>query len=151
MKAGWKIALAFLMVAAGVPLTASAGHGHHRHHGGGHGYGGGYGGGCGCGTAAPAYYPPPANVQYGQPTPAGGQGGGYQSFSYSPEAGAAADVSQAPPPVMSGPAYYPQPAAFAPNYYGGYSGGYSNNRREARAYNNAANKSLGNHDYGIGR
>jgi hypothetical protein len=48
---------------------------------------------------------------------------------------------------MSGGAYYPQSAGFAPSYYRGYSG----NRRAVPAYNNAANKSLGNHDYGIGR
>ena len=159
MKAGWKIALAFVVATAGMPLLAFAGHGH-GHHGGGHhgggyayggGYGGNYGGACGCGAQVQAHYAPPAGAQFGQPTPAVAQrSGGYQSFSYSPEAAAAADVGPAAPPVMSGPAYQ-APAAFAPNYYGGYSGRYSNNRREARAYNNAANKSLGNHDYGIGR
>ena len=145
MKAGWKIALAVLISAAGLPLVASAGHGHHR--GGGYGYGG-YGGACGCGAAV--QYAPPPGAQYGQPTPAaGGQvGGDYQSFSYSPTPAGELDAAAAPPPVMNGPAYYPPAAPYGSGYYGG---GYSGNSWGARVYNNAANKTLGRHDYGRGR
>jgi|GEM_PF-4644898 len=149
MKAGWKFALALLVGLAGLPLAAYAGHGRH-HHGGGYGYGGGYGGSCGCGAQV-QYAPPPVHAQYGEPTPAVAQNNsGYQSFSYNPTPAAEANLAPAAAPVMANQGFYQPAPVYAPNY-GGYSGGFSNNRREARAYNNAANKSLGNHDYGIGR
>lgn len=149
MTAGWKIALAVLVTVAGLPLAANAGHGHRHHHGGGgYGYGGGYGGCCSCGGQV--QYAPPAHAQYGEPTPAVAQGNsGYQSFSYSPTPAGEVNAPGAAAPVMNTQAYY-QPA---PNYGAGYyGGGYtSGSRWGARAYNNAANKTLGHNDYGLGR
>ncbi len=141
MKAMWTIGLALLSIAA-LPVLASAGHRHHR----GHGHGG-YSGGCGCGTAG-VQYAPPAYAHYGQPTPAvaqAGAAGEYQSFSYSPTP--EGEMYAAP---MNGPAYYPPAYGGYDNYgYGGY--GYSNYRYRAPAYENVVNKTLGRHDYGLGR
>jgi hypothetical protein len=154
MKAGLSFALTLLVALVGLPLVVSAGHGHHRgHHHGGSGYGGGYGG-CGCG--AQVQYAPPAYAQYGQPTPAIAQAGdaGYRSFSYAPtEAGAMAAEQAAPAAIAANPNFYPAPAYAAPAYGGGdnYGYGFGGYRRGARVYNNVANKTLGNHDYGIGR
>jgi hypothetical protein len=161
MKAGWTITIASFLALAGAPLIASAGHG--RHHGGGHhggGYAGGYGGECGCGSA-PVQYAPPLHAQHGQPTPAvaQAQGGGYQSFSYSPTPdGEVAAAAAAPAVVANNPSYYqPAPMYGAPAYGNGFNNyGYGNNYgddygRGARVYNNVVNKSLGRHDYGYGR
>lgn len=143
MKAGWKIMLAVVVAVVALPLAASAGHGHHHHRGGGYGYG--YGGGCGCGGQV--QYAPPVHAQYGQPTPAVAEAGaGYQSFSYSPTPAGSIEAAQ-PARVMSAPTYYQPAATYAPNYYGGYSG----HTWGARAFNNAANKTLGHNDYGLGR
>jgi hypothetical protein len=129
MKAGWSFALAFLVLAGGLPLVASAGHGRH----------GGYAsGGCCCGSQV--YYAPPATAQYGQPTPAVAQRSDYQSFSYSPTPAAEVNVAPEAAPVMM----------YAPAYnYSGYRSW--NSYRRVPAYNNAINKSLGYNDYGIGR
>ena len=143
MKAGWKIVLAVASLVVALPLAANAGHGHH-HHGGGYGYG--YGGCCGCGGQI--QYAPPVHAQYGQPTPAVAQqpGAGYQSFSYSPTPAGTLEAGQVAP-AMSSPTYYQPAAAYGSGYYGGYSG----NHWGARVYNNAANKTLGRNDYGLGR